>query len=988
MEVLGHLRIPCPRFVGREEEILWLQERLEEARRGRGDLVFLAGEAGIGKSRLLAELTMRAQQGEVRILDGKCSLFEAALPYAPFIEAFRGLLHARTPSQIVALLGPYAPEVIKLLPELAQLLPGVQPNPPLAPAAEKSRLFESLYQVLHQIAAEAPLILALEDIHWADPASLDFLHFLARRLRRDRWLILATYRPEELPNSDSLVRLRQELSRERLVQELTVKPLRPQETGELLSEVLGVSAPIAETVIARIFQYGEGNPFFTEEILRAIVDSADAPIVRLDPALISNVVIPATIRETILDRLNHMTPEARGIVAAAAVLGTTFDLETLQDLSGLRGEAFTHPFMNLLSAQVVRTDRTPLRYGFRHHLIREVVVQSLAPDLQRTLHRRVGELLEGRTPPTAPQLLAYHFKQAGDRDRTLRYALAAASDASAVDAHAEAAQYFTLALEVHPTRPTTAKLALVEDLGDALLHAGQLDQALATFTTMLQDAETLGLRLETARAYRKIGQAQNERAVGAGFPAWEKGLAILSEIDDPSEEATIRFRASCAAGDTGQYERGIAEGRAAVEAATRAADPSTLGRAYTALGFNLALKGLRHEAHACREKALQLAQEANDLEGEVRALNNIGWIAGQDADFGRARNVLERACALVERLGRVVTMNLSIPIISLAELSLLEGRWDDAETLSMSLTTQFAGDYANPTTVGAALNLGIVYLLRGRFDEAEALLQQARTAPERASDAFLLLSIDNALARLAIRQGKVGAAKSMLEGALALSESTGFEEAPKAETLLLLSEVCVELGNVTEAETWADRGAQAATSFRYLAPAVFRIRGRVAAQAGRLDEAVAHYHSGLDVLGAASQPYEEALIRYNLGVCLVRRNGHGDRKAGRAHLIGALAIFERLGAGPDVEKVRQALDRISGRAPAGHALTAREREVLALLAEGLSNAAIAGRLYVSERTVEVHVSHILDKLGVDNRTQAVALAPQLGLTTPSARVPS
>lgn len=986
MEILRNLRIPCPRFVGRGEELLWLQERLEEARRGRGGVVFLAGEAGIGKSRLLAELAVRVRQGEVRVLDGKCSLFEAALPYAPFIEAFRGLLHARTPAQIAILLGPYAPEVMKLLPELVQLLPGIRPNPPLAPAEEKSRLFESLYQVLGKIAAEAPLVLALEDIHWADPASLEFLHFLARRLRHDHWLILATYRPEELVHSDGLVELRQELSRERLVQELPLKPLGPAETGELLSEVLGLSAPVSDAVLARIFQYGEGNPFFTEEVVREIVEAADTPVVHLDPAVLSHVIIPATIRETILVRLNHLTPEARGMLAAAAVLGTTFDLETLQEASGLAGEAFTRPFMNLMSLQMVRTDRMPLRYGFRHHLIREVVVQNLAPDLQRALHRRVGELLERRTSSTAPQLLAYHFRQAGDRERTLRYALAAASDASAVYAHAEAARYFALALDALPTLPTTTRLALVENLGDALYHAGQLDQALAAFTTMLRCAQTLGLRREMARAYRKAGRVENDQAAGSGFPAWEKGLAILAEIDDPTEEAIIREQAAEVAFLTGQYERSIVEARAAVAAATRAANTGVLGRAYTSLAYGLMAQGQRDEARACGEKALALAQEANDLEGEVRALNNMGCFAMEDGDFGVARTALERACALVEKLGRVPTECLSLPIASLAELSLLEGRWDDAETLSMNLTTQFARDHANLYTFACAvLDLGTVHLLRGRWEEADALLQQARAAAERASNAYLLLFVDNALARLALRRGNVGAAKSLLEGTLALGESTGSEGANKAETLLLRSEVCVELGDVAEAETWAERGTQAAAPFRNLAPAVFRVRGRVAAQAGHLDEAVAQYSGGLDALAAAPQPYEEALIRYNLGVCLIRRSGHGDRTAGRTHLVEALTIFERLGAQPDAGIVRQALHRISGRAPAGHALTAREREVLSLLVEGLSNAAIAGRLYVSERTVEVHVSHILDKLGVESRTQAMALASQYALTTPSAR---
>jgi DNA-binding CsgD family transcriptional regulator/tetratricopeptide (TPR) repeat protein len=987
VEILRNLRIPCPRFVGRGEELLWLQERLEEVRRGRGGVVFLAGEAGVGKSRLLAELTVRLRQSEVRVLDGKCSLFEAALPYAPFIEAFRGFLYARTPEKIAILLGPYAPEVMKLLPELVQLLPAIRPNPPLAPAEERSRLFESLYQVLGKIAAEAPLVLALEDIHWADPASLEFLHFLTRRLRHDQWLILATYRPEELVHSNGLVEIRQELSRERLVQELPLKPLGLAETGELLSEVLGLNdAPVSNAVLARIFQYGEGNPFFTEEVLREIVEAADTPVVQLDPTALSHVIIPATIQETIVVRLNHLPPEARGVLAAAAVLGTTFDLETLQEVSGLAGEAFTRPFMNLMSLQMVRTDRVPLRYSFRHHLIREVVVQNLAPDLQRTLHRRVGELLERRTSSTAPQVLAYHFRQAGDRERTLRYAQAAASDASAMYAYAEAARYFAVALDALPTLPTTTRLALVENLGDALYHAGQLDQALAAFTTMLQGAQTLGLRREMARAYRKAGQVENEQAAGSGFPTWEKGLEILAEIDDPAEEAMIRYKACCVATTTGQYQRGIVEGRAAVAAATRAANTGVLGRAHTTLAFNLSAQGQRDEARACAQKALALTQEAHDLEGELLALNSVGCFATEDADFGRARTALERASVLVEKLGRVSTMELSLPITSLAELSLLEGRWDDAESLSQNLITQFLHDHANLRTFNCAvLDLGTVHLLRGRWKEADALLQQARTAAEAASDANLLSYIGNAQARLTLRRGNARAAKSVLEGTLALDESTGSAGAAKAETLLLLSEVCVDLGDVAAAQTWAERGTQASAPYRYLAPMVFRVWGRVAAQGGHLDEAVAQYSRGLDALVGASQLYEEGLIRYNLGVCHIRRNGHGDRKAGRAYLAEALTIFERLGAEPDAQIVRLALHRISGRVPAGHALTAREREVLDLLVEGLSNAAIAGRLYVSERTVEVHVSHILDKLGVESRTQAMALASQSALTAPSAR---
>ncbi len=571
---LGHLSIPCPRFIGREEELLWLQERLEEARRGRGDLVLLAGEAGVGKSRLITEATVRAQQAEIRVLEGKCSLFEASLPYAPFIEAFRGLLHSYTPPQVAALLGPRASEVMKLLPELVQLIPGLQSSPPLGPPEEKSRLFESLYLVLRQIAAEAPLILALEDIHWADPASLEFLHFLARRLRRDRWLVLATYRPEELARAEGLTRLRQELMRERVAQELVVKPLNAAETGELLNRVLGPDTPAPEGLVAWIFQFGEGNPFFTEEILRSIVEGSDDVRVSLDPASVSSVVVPPTVRETILARLSHLTPETRRVLSAAAVLGRTFELEPLQHVSQLTGEAFSQSFMTLLSAQLVRADRTPLRYNFRHSLIREVVMQYVAPDVRRALHRRAGEFVETRASPVAtPQILAHHFHEAGEQDKTIQYAMAAASQASALYAHENAAQFFGLVLDVLPPGASTTRLAAAEGMGDALFNSRTVDRAIDAFTVMIECARAVGMLREMARAYRKLGLVLDAQVQGSGFELWEKGLAVLAEVDDPAEEAMTRELAAAVRYRMGQYKHGLVEAQAAVAAATRGGDP-------------------------------------------------------------------------------------------------------------------------------------------------------------------------------------------------------------------------------------------------------------------------------------------------------------------------------------------------------------------------------------------------------------------------------
>lgn len=978
---LRHLRIPCPRFIGREAELLWLSERQEEARRGRGDLVFIAGEAGIGKSRLMAELVLRAQQTESRVLEGKCSLFESALPYAPFVEAFRGLLHARTPAQIAKLLGPHAPEVAKILPELVALLPELKHNPPLSPVEEKSRLFECLYLVLRRVAADAPLILSIEDVHWADPASLEFMHFLARRLRRDRWLMLATYRPEELERAEGLVRLRQELFRERIAQELTLNPLDPDDTAALLRAALGEQFNVPDGLSRWLHEFSEGNPFFSEEILRALVDAADRLEPGLEPSILSSIVVPATVGEAILSRLNVLTPDARGVLAAAAILGRTFDMQTVQELTGLAGDAFTHPLMTLLSMQLIRADRTPMLYAFRHHLIREVVLHNLAPDLQRSLHLRVAEVLE-RRGTAAPQLLVYHYHEAGERAKTYSYAAAAARDSAAVYAHDEAARYFALALESLPAIPSPDRREAAEGLGDALFHAGHMQRAAEAFGAMARCAEALGSHRELARAYRKMGRAQNEHAAGSGFEAFAKALTILADVEDPREEAMIREQASKVAFLTGQYERGVSDARAAVAAATRANDAAALSRSYKSLGLNLIMLGQRDEAKTSIQTALDLARQADDPEAELKALNDIGCMYIDDAEFGRAREALRRGCELMDRLGRVPT--LTLPAITLADLSILEGHWDEADQISRSLFDQF-----NATKVRGyafqcvALNVALVATLRGRLEEAEEILQDAIADAESEGNAYILVPLYAELAKARLQGGQDREARTALLRALEIGEATKFAGNGLAPVCVLIGEIALRPGTLDEAGQWAERAARYAGDSQIIAPTLARFRGQIAMQAGDLDDAVRALEAALTMPGAAAQPYEEALIRYYLGAALLRRGRPGDRKAGRDELTRSLETLERLGAKHDAEMVAAALRRIGGRPPSGHTLTQREREVLMLVAQGYTNAAIAGQLYISERTVEVHVSHILSKLDVQTRTRAAAAAVQLGLRGPN-----
>lgn len=889
------------------------------------------------------------------------------MPYAPLVEAFRGLLHAWAPADIVALLGPQAPEVVKLLPELGGVMPGLQPSPPLGPLEEKSRFFESLCLVLRRMAAEAPLILTLEDLHWADPATLEFLHVLARRLPRDRWLVISTYRPEELDAGEGLRRLRQETTRERLAQELLLRPLSADDIRDMVHAILGPLAPSPQAFTDWLYNYSEGNPFFTEEILRATVESNDAHLLHLDVNALAAVTVPASVREAILARIGHLSEAGRVILAAAAALGRAFDLDALQQVIGVAGETFQRSFMPLLSLQLLRADRTPIRYAFRHHLIREVMLQAIAPDDRRRLHQNVGEYLERSQAPV--QLLAHHFRQAGDRERTARYALAAAREAAAVYAYGDAALHFAAALEAMPGSEGTARLDAAEGWGDALFHSGRLKEAADAYAQMHQLAEAGGVRRETVRALRKIGRVQNEQLPGSGTAAWEKALAMLGAVEDVAEEAMIREQASKIAFITGHFDQGIAEAEAALAAAVRAKDPAGQSRAYKSLALNLHARGYRERVREYLQRALELAAEAGDLEAELKALNDIGYVTMTEGDFEQARAALERSTALVEKLGELPT--LLLPIGNLAELSFYEGRWDEAERLARRMTALLAERYARawPFAADAAL-LAKVRYLRGQREEAVALLDEAEDAAQVASTPAYLSRIDNLRALIALKEGDPHRARTLLDSALARE---GVDVLTATNSRLLQVESLTGLGRFTDA------AAEFHTIVKndvvpLVSPAVQRLRSRIAAQAGRLDEAVEACLAGLDEMTRTRQPYEEALLHNELGVCLLRRGGRGDRKAAREHLLSAASTFEELGTEADASRAREALRRVSGRKPSGLNLTEREREVLSLLSQGLTNAAIAAQLYISERTVEVHVSHILGKLGIETRTQAAAWA--------------
>jgi predicted ATPase len=317
--------VVSPVLVGRIQEMDTLERALHSAQRGAGQCIVIAGEAGVGKSRLLSEICRRAEVERFLILRGYCFEQDAAFPYAPLVDALRTHLARCVPLEINERLGPFAPEIVKLVPEMALALPDLQPSPALDPEAEKRRLFESLIGFFIRLAAMQPLLLILEDLHWSDKVSLDFLQLFARRLPTHPILLLASYRQEEAPLP--LTHLLAQFDRERLAREIALAPLTRPNVDLMLRAIFDLPHPVKTEFLDLLYPLTEGNPFFLEEVLKALIATGEIYYTagHWERKPIRELRVPRSVQDTVQRRTSQLSQAAQKVLTLAAVAGRRFD---------------------------------------------------------------------------------------------------------------------------------------------------------------------------------------------------------------------------------------------------------------------------------------------------------------------------------------------------------------------------------------------------------------------------------------------------------------------------------------------------------------------------------------------------------------------------------------------------------------------------------------------------------------------------------------
>jgi DNA-binding CsgD family transcriptional regulator len=959
--------------------------------------VLLGGEAGVGKTRLVEQFAAAAQEQGARVLGGGCvPLGEEGLPFAPVIEALRGLADQLDPAELEAVAGPARAELARLLPDLAwgrEAIVG-----PAVAGAGQGQLFELLFGVVQRLAATAPLLWVLEDLHWADRSTRDLLAYLATYLRAQPVLLVLTFRSDELDRRHPLRRLLAELGRNRRVVRLELPRFSRAEVTQQVAGLLGAdpSARLVDDLYAR----SEGNPFFAEELVLAGADPG---------------VLPPSLQEVLLARVVRLGDRTQQLLRVAAAAGPGVTQPLLAEVAGLDDQQLLEGLREAVDQQLLRPDPGGGDgYLFRHALLAEAVHSELLPGERVRLHTALASALEagvegGGPPASRAARLAYHWAAAGDQPRALSASIQAAEAALGVYGFAEAQLQLERALALWDQVPDAEQRAAGMDrvgllarcaeaaygAGDPAWAAELVRQTLGRVDEAHQPRRAGLLHEQLARCLRRLGdpaalgeQQAAVRLVPPG-PSVERArvlgsLALLlvlvdrfAEVREPAEEAVAIARQV---------------GAVAEEANAR-----------IALGGGLVNLGDPDAGLAELQAAVRLATQVGDVVLALRATvyHSDGLLAA-----GRLAEAATVSLDGIEEVRRLSLTRAFGPLLACNATWALGalGRWDQAEQVSRQALELAPSDAAAASLplARAALELG-----RGDLDAAQARLQAVRRLlPAPIPQAQYARPLLGGLAELALWRGDLGQARQLVAEAVPLVAANlryaaplyalGLRvEADRAE-LARARRAGQPLGDDGTATTLLDRLDQAATS-----PAAAGLPDLAAWQASALAERTRQQGRPDPAAWAAAaaawerlgQPYHLAYAGYRHAEALLAATG--DRDTAHQVLSRAAAITGRLGARP-LDSEIQALARRArldltppAGAPATAAdvpgpaaqlgLTPREAEVLALVAVGRSNRQIAQALFISPKTVGVHVSNILAKLGVAGRVEAAAVAHRLGL---------
>jgi DNA-binding CsgD family transcriptional regulator len=986
-------RVASPIFVGRVAELAALAEALDRVSLGRFGVVLITGEAGVGKSRLLAEVTTLSAAMRTTAVGGICvDVAAGTLPYAPFVDILRDLHgggHAESlPASTRAELG-------RLVPELA---PGRREEPSAGQGGQ-GRLFAAVRDLLAVASATTPILVSIEDLHWADASTLDLVTYLARSMESEHCLLVATARLDALPRRHPLLATVAGLARLPSFERIDLSRFDEREVVEQLTGILGrVPEP---GMVNDVFERSDGNAFFAEELVAAGATPGGQ--------------LPASLRDVLAARLATLDETTQGIVRVAAVAGRLVSHELLERVVGLPSPTLISALREAIEQGVLLhvLDPSP-GYAFRHALVREAAYDELLPTERIGIHRAFADALE-RDEALSPAgelartgEIAYHAMAAHDLPRALNASTAAATVAERASAHAEAEVHLDRILAIWPQIPDAASRVGMEEpellarTARAAAGAGHQIRAVELALDALAGFE----RTDTEQRITTLLELFDYAWEAADIKNAEHVIAeVMPMVHHERSARSARAFAEAALLDWhhGRYSNAR---EAALEAIAIARDCDVrqeLALALTVIGQIYTHLGATNHAESAFAEAAAILEEWGDP--DIRARSNWwrSWARFMRGSFEESLALIRRGLETARREGSDGRYGVHLSEMVLENLVEL-GRWSEARAVGDQILSQLTVSFEMVYTHGSLARLAT---LLGRTADAEHDIAQAGDIP--AFGQHRVWQLEDGIF-LAYTTGRYADGRRDMELAIA-----SLPEPDQDATLWwsLLKSIAGEADHAdiarrrrrtVEAEEavaagrrFADllrRSANAAIEADGTGPMIEALLRSADAEERRLEGQAdpARWAAAVDARSAVDQPWELAYARYRLAEAILAGGGPAIDAAGP--LREAHATASELGAAP----LRTAIEALASRArialesapgsvgkaerPAT-ALTPRELEVLALVAAGHTNREIGDRLFITEKTVSVHVTHAMDKLGALSRYDAAASATRLGLLEPA-----
>jgi tetratricopeptide (TPR) repeat protein len=936
LDSLERGRIPSPRplatketqLIDRVEEMRLLREAADRAVLGEGRVVFLYGEAGIGKTRLTRELGAYARLRGMQVLYGRCpALFkmDGVPPYVLWSEVIKDYLHSCTSEQLYKVIGLYPGELFKLVPEIKQKLKVFSESSPISPESGRDRLFEAVSQFVTNISEEAPLLVILDDLQWTDQTSLLLLHYLARGVYREPLLLLGAYRDTDVDEKHPLTPVLTELNRERLLQSAQLKRMSFDDASEMIKRILDQD-DVPKEFCELVYEKTRGNPFFAEEVISSLKE--EGVIYREEKKWgikdVSKIEFPKTVKSVIKARIGRLDDECQNVLTLASFIGNDFTLEAMCAVTGIEEskllELMDKTFKTgLIEERVIRGEGI---CSFADILIRDVVYKEVSPLKRKKLHGDVGRALEKVYAKKIDEHfgeLSSHFLESGDRDKALDYFLKAAEKATKIYANSEAASYFQSALRLLEEKEggIEEKANVLEMLGDVKEFLGEYDACIKCWNEALQLWKQLDEKEKAARLHRKaavilwheLGDTKKARE------NFDTALRLLETKPENAELATVysdKARMSYFTEDVAEADSWV---KKALELAKKLDAFEVIASSYINWALVFGSTGDRKNEVECLERALKIALDKGYIDTALRAYNNLANALPPEENE-RILELCEKGFELARKVGHVRWITWFSTVLS----SMFTGMGNMNKALLLAEESEKlsrkTGDLSNLEL--SKENVGFIYHMLGEWDKGEEYVKEAFALSQKLNNTQSIWRSSGTLGWLYYDRGEYAKAKECWEKAYEVSEKAGAKSLQTYASLWIAS-TCIQFGEIEKANNLIDKPLDFALekeNKQLLADAHCSKAGVFRAEK-KWDESIEFFEKGLreyEALGARrwSVYFFAKLVLVEYAHVYLESDQEGDKEKAGKLLNEALEIFQKMGAKKDIERIEAEIIHVEG----------------------------------------------------------------------------